>query len=154
MKTRLLFAALLSSPAFAADDVCAGVRDIRYLPVKAGQTGLDAAYDALWQRRDAANACLVELVASDERMTDPRDEPTKSGNFRVGDLAFFLLLDFYDVPLESFVPAAVASNYTSDGVTAYFDWIAQPGSRVELLASVRAWRRARGSAPPVPAARE
>jgi hypothetical protein len=128
------------------DALCRLVRDIRELPHKP-EFSSDPAYDRLLRSNGAANACLIKLISNEEIIPDPREcGPFRQDDFRLGDLAFFLLWDFNaTLELDRLLPAAAAQDYRERGIVAYFDWIKGPGRRTELQRHVAA--QFRGNAP-------
>lgn len=128
------------------DALCQLVREIRTLPHKP-EFSSDAAYDRLRRSNGAANACLIQLISNEEIIPDPREcGPYRQAEFRLGDLAFFLLWDFNQtLDLDRLLPAAAAQDYRDRGIVAYFDWIEAPGRRAELQRHVAA--QFRGNAP-------
>ena len=59
--------------------------------------------------------------------------------FRVGDAAFFVLLDITKVPFEQMLPAEVKSELEDDGVYAYFEYIKKDENRKSLQGESQAW---------------
>lgn len=138
----LLFAVSACSSAgshLEVSSLCLRLREVKYMPVKPGETHRDEAYDALWRERGHVSKCLVELVSSNEPMRDPREEPTRNPKFTVGDLALFLILDFNGVDFDAFVPEEVWKSIRTQGVPAYFDWVQQPGNRELVAKKSREW---------------
>lgn len=143
-----LTASTATAPAetLQGDALCQLVRDIRELPQKP-EFSSDPAYDRLLRSNGAANACLIRLISNEEIIPDPREcGPFRQTDFRLGDLAFFLLWDFNaTLDPDRLLPAAAAQDYRERGIAAYFDWIKRPGRRAELQRHVAA--QFRGNAP-------
>lgn len=116
------------SDAHEGQGVCDDLEQIREIPIKQGWSVDDGAYNRLISHGVAATACLVARIADETSMPDPRQEPTKQGDFKVGDLAFFLLLDLGIVKYNEVLPPRLAST----SVQEYFRWVNLPGNRREL----------------------
>jgi hypothetical protein len=116
---------------------CAVLPAIENPPTMVGKPVADPAYAALEASGEEAIPCLV-LALSDPRPLDhPQSLPGTKTDFTVGDLAFFLLVDFERVDFVRALPPEVAARIPARGAFAYFDWIVQPGSRETLQARVR-----------------
>jgi len=141
MNSRIAFAVIAAALVL---DGCAHEREAvvepRCPPVKAltaipagQQRGLDPAFDSL--RYDpACETVLLNAVQSNEPMRDPRPVPPEP-RFAVGDAALFILLAKHEVALEDVLPAAVADKLPSAGMKAYFDYVAVPLRRAEVVDS-------------------
>jgi hypothetical protein len=116
---------------------CAQLAAIDEFPLKYGAPMTDPDYLALKRSGRAAIPCLVEEVASAAPMATPQSSPA-GGAFTVGDMAFFLLVDFGYVDFLQALPPEVQSVVSSRGAFAYFDWIGAPGNRERLRARVEA----------------
>jgi hypothetical protein len=79
-------------------------------------------------------------------MRDPRSEPTIA-DFRVGDLAFFLLLRITGVSFEQMLPEDVKAKVKEEGVYAYFRYTEVPANRAALQRRWKAWLKAQASQP-------
>lgn len=101
---------------------CAGLKDIKAMPFRAGEMGGDRAYYAIHRQGDKATACLIEAVKSDRPMSDPGEGPKIQG-FREGDLAFLLLMELGKVSYEQCAPPDVMRRFESIGVQAFFNWV-------------------------------
>lgn len=139
-------AAVAEAPPGSAD-ACTPVYQIRSLPPKTPMRGEDAAFDRLLDSNGAANACLVELIASEKIVRNPWEcDPYKPDTFRLGDLAFGLLTELNPAAFEAILPAELLQRIHRDGFGVYYDWIAQPGHRAELHRRSQAWLRQSGGA--------
>jgi len=116
---------------------CSVLPAVENPPTMIGKPVADPAYNALKDAGAAAVPCLV-LALSDPRPLDhPQSLPGTKADFTVGDLAFFLLVDFGRVDFLRALPPEVAAKVPDRGVFAYFDWIVAPGSRERLQSRVR-----------------
>jgi hypothetical protein len=71
-------------------------------------------------------------------MKDPRSAPTYL-DFRIGDLAFFLLVRITEIPFEEMLPNSVKSRIKDEGVYAYFEHVKRTDNRKALQARWKAW---------------
>jgi len=92
------------------------------MPFRAGEMGGDADYFALYKQRDAIVPYLVDALDDDTPMADPSDAP-KLQDFRVGDLAMLMLMDFEVVEYAQCAPPRVMRQVESVGAQAFFDWV-------------------------------
>ena len=116
---------------------CADMAAIRDPPTMVGKPVDDPAYEALKRNADAAVPCLLDAMVSTEPLDEPQKIPGKAEDFTVGDLAFFLLIDFGAVDFARALPPDVSQATLTRGPFAYFDWIVLPGNRERLQARVR-----------------
>jgi hypothetical protein len=130
----LLFAALSMSVGATdvvregARGICDGIEQIREIPIKKGWPVEDRIYNQLVSSGSDAASCLVAKIVDETPMPDPRQEPTKQADFKVGDLAFFLLLDLDALQYDAVLPPHLASA----SVQEYFQWVNLPGNRRKL----------------------
>ena len=116
---------------------CADLAAIRDPPTMIGKPVDDPAYTALKAQAAAAVPCLLDAMAVTEPLDNPQKIPGHTEDFTVGDLAFFLLIDFGVVDFAQALPPDVSQATLTRGPFAYFDWIVQPGNRERLQARVR-----------------
>ena len=128
---------------------CADMAAIKDPPTMVGKPVDDPAYTALKAQADAAVPCLLDAMVSVEPLDDPQKIPGHADDFTVGDLAFFLLIDFGYVDFARALPPDVSQATLTRGPFAYFDWIVVPGNRERLQARVREQVAARGATDPV-----
>jgi hypothetical protein len=126
--------------------VCANLAQVSDPPNPISSSS-DPAYAALKLAGRRAVPCLVDALASTAPLREPQRLPGSEAEFTQGDLAFFLLVDFGFVDFETALPPDVREAARTRGVLAYFDWIAAPGQRERLQASVRSQLEAQGSLP-------
>ena len=86
--------------------------------------------------------CLVERLTDTTQVPDPRKAP-KYSKVTVGDVSFFLIVEFGDVELTRFLPENVRSKYDTQGIYAYFDYVTVLENRKALQKEVRAWLKQR-----------
>jgi hypothetical protein len=120
-----------------AEILCQRLPEMKTMPFK-GEPIEDEVYNGLISLKDAAIPCLIGKITDSTRMNDPRQAPVYR-DFRVGDAAFFLLLDITKVPFEQMLPAEVKSELEDQGVYAYFEYIKKDENRKSLQASWQAW---------------
>jgi hypothetical protein len=116
---------------------CAVLPKIENPPTLIGKPTADPAYNALEAAGADAVPCLVLALADPRPLEHPQSMPGTKGDFTVGDLAFFLMVDFGHVDFLRALPPDVAAKVPARGAFAYFDWIVAPGSRERLQARVR-----------------
>lgn len=118
-------------------NLCSKLSEIKHIPFE-GEPINDAIYNQIAANHQEAIPCLIEQITNETKMHDPRSEPVES-NFRVGDLAFFLLLDFTKVPFEEMLPRDVNARLNTEGVYAYFQYVSTSGNRVALQKRWQKW---------------
>ena len=116
---------------------CKKLSEVKELPFK-GESIDDEAYNDIVGRGKAAIPCLIGEITNTSRMKDPRSAPTYP-DFRVGDLAFFLLVDITKIPFEQMLPDSVKSKMKNEGVYAYFEHVGRPNNRKALQARWKEW---------------
>jgi hypothetical protein len=120
-----------------AEILCQRLPEMKTMPFK-GEPIEDEVYNGLAALNDAAIPCLIGKITDTTRMNDPRQAPVYR-DFRVGDAAFFVLLDITKVPFEQMLPAEVKSELEDEGVYAYFEYIKKDENRTSLQARWQAW---------------
>ena len=131
-----------SSPAVESH-LCDRLAEVRHVPFD-NEPVDDAIYNQIMSHKHAVVPCLVDQIVNETLMHDPRSEPVES-NFRVGDLAFFLLVDITNVPFEQMLPDDVRGHLKDQGVYAYFGYVSIPGNRTALQRKWKTWLIAHGS---------
>lgn len=116
---------------------CTVLPAIENPPTMIGKPVADPAYQSLKDAGAAAVPCLVMALSDPRPLDHPQSLPGTKADFTVGDLAFFLLVDFGHVDFMRALPGDVAAKVPDRGVFAYFDWIVAPGNRERLQARVR-----------------
>jgi len=140
-----------SSRAKEARDLCKRVAEIKLIPIQARESkggdfkDIDPVYDKFRILGDAAVPCLIDELANQTIMDDPRGSPHFGGVVaRVGDTALWVITDITGLDPSRMVPASVRKEWDGDlGTLAYFDWIKLPGNRQLLQANVKAWWNSR-----------
>lgn len=124
-----------------AEALCDRLSEIKRMPFHNEKVD-DEVYNGLIELKEAAIPCLIDKLTDTTRMTDPRQAPSVS-DFRVGDVAFFVLLDIvnvpFDVPFERILPQEVMSKWEDEGVYAYFKYTETPENRKLLQERWRTW---------------
>ena len=108
----------------------------------------DAAYNALINAGEEVLPCLIEKVADTTPMQDPRGIPGPTDT-RVGDVAFFVLIDIAKLDFDSMMPPEVKSRLKEEGVYAYHKFLNEEGNRKRFQSNLREWYRQKfGTSPP------
>jgi hypothetical protein len=123
----------------SARDICDRVSEIRVLPFK-GEYVDDSAYNALMEAGRSAVPCLIAKITDTRKMHDPRQAPTFS-DVRVGDVAYFVLVDIATLDFTELLPARVQQRYKAEGVYAYFRFVRQKRNRGFLQRRLNEWYR-------------
>lgn len=124
-------------------ELCRRVKDIRVLPLKAGgreidYSSVDPVYDELRKMDEQVVPCLIQKIADTAEMDDSREAPTV-GKVKVGDVAFWVVLDITQLPYDDMFPPAVRKRFAKEGVYAYFHLVKSLKRRRELQQNVLAW---------------
>ena len=127
-----------------ATALCNRVAEIKQLPFK-NESGVDAAYDALIEAGEAIVPCLIDKVSDTKVMLDPRC-PHVTDETRVGDVAYFVLVDIIKIGFVELFPADVHKNFKTDGVYAYHEYIDRKGKHKLLQSKLREWYRQKQNA--------
>ena len=125
-----------SSP-LNAQALCNRVSEIKMLPVK-GEQGIDLTYDSLIAAGDSVVPCLIDKVIDTTPMADPRG--THKVDTRVGDVAYFVLVDSTKIDFIAPLPPEIQKAYKHDeGVYAYHRFVEKPENRLKLQQNLRDW---------------
>lgn len=122
-----------------AQALCQRVDAIKALPYQ-DEKGVDAVYDALVNAGEAVVPCLIDKITDTTIMPDPRC-PHISGETRVGDVAYFVLVDITKIGFVELLPAKVQESYQTKGAYVYHNHINRKGNRKRLQAKLREWYR-------------
>jgi hypothetical protein len=117
--------------------LCNRISEIKIYPFK-GERGEDATYDALIEAGDKVVPCLIGKITDTTKMPDPRQEP-KFSDIRVGDIAYFILIDITRLDFTEFLPPAVKEKYKDEGVYAYFRHVEKQENRRRLQSKFYEW---------------
>ena len=120
-----------------AETLCQRLPEMKTMPFK-DEAINDEIYNGLTGLKDRAVPCLIRRIDDSTKMNDPRRAPAYS-DFRVGDAAFFILLDITEVPFEQMLPVEVKNKLEDDGVYAYFEYINKDEHRKVLQSKWQAW---------------
>ncbi len=129
-----LLAACASTAEVDSSASCPEVESIRTMPFRE-ERGIDVAYDRL-RFDDACQFVLIRSLDNVKKMADPRQMPPDE-RFVVSDAALFILLDRRGLAVEAVVPEDVAARMKSQGIYAYFDYVATPAGRNTVISRVR-----------------
>ncbi|HEY8563600.1 MAG TPA: hypothetical protein VIL74_24690 [Pyrinomonadaceae bacterium] len=121
-------------------NLCDRVSQIKEIPFRYDEKGVDQNFDALYEAGESALPCLIERIADATVMNDPRC-PRISEETKVGDVAYFVLVGIAKIRFEEMLPASVQTKYKTEGVYAYHEYVEQKGKRRELQARLRQWYR-------------
>jgi hypothetical protein len=117
--------------------LCKRVSEIKVLPHK-DEAVDDAAYNALIAAGEKAVPCLIGKITDTTSMADPRSAPTFHG-MRVGDVAYFVLLDITKLDFIAPLPEPVREAYKTEGVDAYFRFVQNKRNREKLQSNLYEW---------------
>lgn len=107
--------------------MCNRLIEVRKLPFK-GERIDDPVYNELIAYGEEVVPCLIEKISDTTPMKDPRQAPS-APDFRVGDLAFFLLSDITNTSLQEVLPEEVVARMDERGIYAYFDYVQREKNR-------------------------
>ena len=124
--------------------LCRRVAEIKVFPFK-HESGVDAAYDALIEAGETVVPCLIDKITDTEVMPDPRC-PHVSDKTKIGDTAYFVLVDILKIDFMELFPVAVQKKFNTEGVYAYHEFIERKGKRKQLQSKLREWYRQKQSA--------
>jgi hypothetical protein len=117
--------------------VCDLVKQIRLIPFRPEQRGMDAAYDQLMAGKDYSLSAIADCVDDVRPMPDPRGIPARASNFVVGDAAFFVVMDRTGSDFSKFLPPEALKDEKTRGAYVYFDWVGRRGNREALEKKVK-----------------
>ena len=132
---------VVASRQVKAQSLCGRVPEIKVLPFK-GERVNDAAYNAFIEAGEAALPCLIAKITDTRKMRDPRQAPGYAGiETRVGDVAYFVLVDIAKLDFIGIFPARVQERYKTVGVYAYFEFVQKKRNREWLQRRLNEWYR-------------
>jgi hypothetical protein len=120
-------------PDLSAAELCDRLHTIKRLPYR-DPNDTDPIYEALIAKGRDAVPCLIEKIADETPMEDPREAPPWQ-QYKVGDTAVFILIDIADADkklIPEMLPTPYKKEWKTNGVYAYFNYVIDPGSRQEL----------------------
>jgi hypothetical protein len=127
----------------SAQGLCNRISAIKVLPFKDERVD-DAAYNTLIEAGESVIPCLIAKVTDTAKMRDPRKAPTYS-DVRVGDVAYFVLLDIAKIDFVGMLPAKIQKKYKTEGVYAYFEFVERYQNRKWLQRKLNEWYRRKQS---------
>lgn len=122
-------------------ELCNLISEIKFLPMK-NERGYDEAYDSLIEAGESVVPCLIEKVTDTTIMPDPRGTRI-SQETKVGDVAYFVLLDIAKIDFLEMLPEKVKEKYKTEGAYAYHDYIEKKGNRKKLKLKLLEWETRR-----------
>ena len=120
--------------------LCNRLPEIKRLPQDWGEKGVDPVYDTLIEAGNRIIPCLIDKVADTTIMPDPRCPPI-TNEMRVGDMAYFLLVDITEIGFVDLLPADIQEKYKTEGMYAYHEYVEQTGNREKFQSELREWYR-------------
>ena len=132
-----------SSPAPHAgaevNELCKRIGEIKKLPDR-DPNDTDSIYEEVIARGNEAIPCLIEEIANETPMRDPRSAPIWQ-NYKVGDTAIFLLVEItgQDQLLEEMLPTKYRAEWKTNGIYAYFNYVLETKNRRQLQRWWRTW---------------
>lgn len=118
-------------------DYCARLYQIKSLP-RHDEPIDDGAYNELIDAGEKAIPCLIEKITDTTEMEDPRC-PRFTDNFKVGDMAYFVLLDIGGIGFEQMLPAETQELIKTEGAFAYHWYVEEEGNRDRLQDRLKEW---------------
>jgi hypothetical protein len=97
----------------------------------------DPIYNGLMKMGEKAIPCLIDKLTDKTPMPDPRQAPT--ANVSVGDVAFFMLWDITERPIEESLPPDIRETYKAEGIWAYLKYVENDNNRMDLQENWREW---------------
>ena len=112
-------------------DICTivkqDIKKVKIIPFKKEKVD-DYAYNNLVKLGNKIEHCLIDLIKNNSRMIEPRQAPPYQ-DFRVGDLAVFLLMVIKEKDLYDFLPKKQQLKIETQGIYAYFYFVKIPKNR-------------------------
>ncbi|MDQ3132954.1 MAG: hypothetical protein M3Q99_19665 [Acidobacteriota bacterium] len=124
------------TPLINPNALCSRVSEIKHLSSRVEPD--DPAHIAILEAGEAVLPCLIEKVADSTPMEDPRGIPGPTDT-RVGDVAYFLIVDIGKLDFIELLPAEVQKEYETEGVYAYHWFVSKRKNRLELQAKLKEW---------------
>lgn len=126
-----------------AQSLCDRLSEIKILPLK-GEHVDDAAYNAFIEADTSVLPCLIAKITDTRKMRDPRQALGYAGiETRVGDVAYFVLVDIAKIDFIEIFPARVREQYKTEGVYAYFEFVQKKQNRALLQRRLNEWYRSK-----------
>jgi hypothetical protein len=126
------------------ESLCNRLHELKKIPYK-NPNDTDPIYEALIAKGEEAMPCLVEKITDETPMRDPRGGPIWQ-HYKVGDTAVFMLIRITNEDeilqvelLLEMLPAKYRKEWESNGVYAYFNYVAESKNREELQRWWRIW---------------
>lgn len=113
------------------------LEQIKVIPIKS-ELVTDVNYNEIIKEGTRLLPCLAAQVVNDRRMNDPRKCPPYN-DFMVGDLAYILFVKLSELQFEFLLPREIQQEYKTQGVYAYFMYVAKKENRQELSEKCLKW---------------
>lgn len=127
----------------SAESLCKRLWEIKKLPYR-DPADTDPVYEALIAKGNEAVPCLIEKITDETLMEDPREAPSYQF-YTIGDTAVFVLVRITkdEKMLQRMLPPKYQKEWKTEGVYAYFDYVAKTHNRRELQTWWRNWIKAK-----------
>lgn len=116
---------------------CQKLHKVKKIPHKKDIHVKDPIYNGLMKMGEKAVPCLIDKLVDTTPMPDPRLSPT--AKVSVGDVAFFILSDITERPVEESSPPAIRKTYKTEGIYAYLKYVKNNNNRLDLQKNWREW---------------
>lgn len=121
----------------SSDFFCQNLHELKKMPHKKGVRVKDPIYNGLMKMGEKAIPCLIDKLTDKTPMPDPRQAP--KANVLVGDVAFFMLWDITERPIEESLPPAIRKTYKTEGIWAYIKYVENDKNRIVLQKNWQEW---------------
>ena len=126
----------VKSPIADPNALCSRVSEIKSLSDRVPPN--DPAHIAILEAGEAVLPCLIKKLADSTPMEDPRGVPGPTDT-RVGDVAYFLIVDIGKLDFIELLPVEVQKEYETEGYFAYHCFVSKRKNRLQLQAKLRKW---------------
>jgi hypothetical protein len=126
----------VKSPVVDPNALCSRVSEIKHLASRTEPD--DPAHIAILEADETVLPCLIKKVADSTPMKDPRGIPGPTDT-RVGDVAYFLIVDIGKLDFIELLPAEVQKEYETEGVYAYHWFVSKRKNRLQLQSKLKEW---------------
>ncbi len=119
---------IVTSSFLFASDYCAFLYEIKKMPFKEFIEG-DKAYRSLIRAEEQAIPCLIDKIV-DTKQADIISQSPGDHNLKIGDIAFYVLLDITGLDFDYLFPDDVKLGYREkNGIFSYLEFINKQGNR-------------------------
>lgn len=125
--------ATTANPSKELTELCRQLHEIKRFPGRDPSEKEDSSYAEIMARSEDMMPCLVDEIANETPMDDPRSAPSWQ-HYKVGDTAVFLLARMVKNPqiLREMLPQPYQDEWKINGVYAYFNYVSKSENRKEL----------------------